>query len=93
MIQLSANFDLVVPRWDGMVEPLHAVYSKNCLASIDSLLKRGILNIARLFSMVKVRYLETEDIDRFDPKHLSFFNINTEADLRRAKELASEMKP
>ena len=93
MIQLSANFDLVVPRWDGMVEPLHAVYSKNCLASIDSLLKRGILNIARLFGMVKVRYLETEDIDRFDPKHLSFFNINTEADLKRAKELVSEMKP
>jgi len=25
MIQLSANFDLVVPRWDSMVEPLHAI--------------------------------------------------------------------
>jgi molybdopterin-guanine dinucleotide biosynthesis protein A len=90
MIQLSANFDLVVPRWDGMVEPLHAVYSKGCLAPVESLLKQGTLNIAKLFTLVKVRYVEAEEIDRFDPKHLSFFNINTEADLKIARELAKE---
>ena len=91
MIQLSANFDLVVPRWDGMVEPLHAVYSKGCLAPVESLLKQGTLNIAKLFTLVKVRYVEAEEIDRFDPKHLSFFNINTEADLKMARELAKEI--
>jgi len=91
MIKLSPSSDLVVPRWDGMVEPLHAVYSKGCLAPIESLLKQGTLNIAKLFTMVKVRYVEAEEIDRFDPKHLSFFNINTEADLKKAKELAKEI--
>jgi molybdopterin-guanine dinucleotide biosynthesis protein A len=91
MIQLSANFDLVVPRWDGMVEPLHAVYSKGCIVPIESLLKQGTLNIAKLFTLVKVRYVEAEEIDRFDPKHLSFFNINTEADLKMARELAKEI--
>ena len=88
MVQLSTNFDLVVPRWDDMVEPLHAVYSKGCLASIERLLKQGDLSVTRLFSLVKVRYVEAEEIDRFDPKHLSFFNINTEADLEEARELA-----
>jgi molybdopterin-guanine dinucleotide biosynthesis protein A len=34
--------------------------------------------------------VEAEEIDRFDPKHLSFFNINTEADLKIARELAKE---
>ena len=91
MIQLSAKFDLVVPRWDGMVEPLHAVYSKGCLAPIESLLKQGTLSIMKLFTLVKVRYVEAEEIDRFDPKHLSFFNINTEADLKMARELAKEI--
>ena len=90
MIQLSAGFDLVVPRWDGMVEPLHAVYSKGCLAPIESLLKQDTLNIAKFFTVVKVRYVESKEIDRFDPKHLSFFNINTEADLKMARELAEE---
>jgi len=37
--------------------------------------------------MVRVRYVEAEEIERFDPEHLSFFNINTRADLERARGL------
>lgn len=88
MIQLSANFDLVVPRLGDMVEPLHAVYSKGCLAPIKYLLKQGNPSVRELFTLVRVRYVEVEEINRFDPKHLSFFNINTEADLEMARELA-----
>ena len=90
MIKLSSGFDAVVPRLGGDVEPLHAVYSKECLVSIQSLLKKGRLSIAELFSMIRVRYIGVEEIDKFDPKHLSFFNINTEADLSRARELAKD---
>ncbi len=90
MIQLSPSFDLVVPRLGNMVEPLHAVYSKGCLASIEYLLKQGSLSIIELFTLVRVRYVEAEEIDRFDPNHLSFFNINTEADLNRARELVKD---
>ena len=35
--------------------------------------------------------MEEEEIDRFDPEHLSFFNINTQADLERAKALLGEL--
>ena len=90
MIQLSADFDLVIPRWDGMVEPLHAVYSKGCLAAIESLVGKGTLSVNKLLTLVRTRYVETEEIDRLDPKHLSFFNVNTEADLNMARELAGE---
>ena len=88
MIQISANFDLVIPRLGDMVEPLHAIYSKGCLTPMEELLKQGNLKIIELLDLIKVRYVEAEEIDRFDPKHLSFFNINTPADLRTAKELA-----
>lgn len=88
MIQVSAGFDLVVPRSGNMVEPLHAVYSKGCLAPIESLLKQGSLSIRELFASVRVRYLEAAEINRFDPKHLSFFNVNTGADLKTAREIA-----
>ena len=87
MMQLSANFDLVVPRLGSMTEALHAVYSKACLVPIEYLLKQNNLRVDQLFTLVDVKYLEAEEIDRFDPEHLSFFNINTEADLERAKEL------
>ena len=87
MMQLLADFDLVVPRLGKLVEPLHSIYSKSCLAPIESLLRQGSLQVYQLFSLVKVRYVEAEEIDKFDPQHLSFFNINTEADLEKAREL------
>ena len=87
MIQLSAGFDLVVPRVGDLVEPLHAIYSKSCLAPMKGLLDRGNLRVSALFELVKVRYVEADEIDSFDPKHLSFFNINTRADLEMAQQL------
>ncbi|HUV56825.1 MAG TPA: molybdenum cofactor guanylyltransferase [Dehalococcoidales bacterium] len=87
MVQISAGFDLVIPRLGRLVEPLHAVYSRGCLASIKRLIKQDTLSVSELFALVEVRYVETEEIDRFDPEHLSFFNINNKADLLKAKEL------
>ena len=90
MIKLSPGFDLVVPQVGSLVEPLHAVYAKSCLAPIEGLLEQSTLKISALFELVKVRYVETDEIDRFDPQHLSFFNINTRADLEKAQQLAKE---
>jgi molybdopterin-guanine dinucleotide biosynthesis protein A len=87
MTGVSTDFDLVVPRLGNMIEPLHAVYSKACLAPIERLLKQGSLGVRELFTLVRVRYVEAEEIDGFDPEHLSFFNINTNSDLARAREL------
>ncbi len=88
MIQISTNFDVVVPRVRDMIEPLHAVYSKDCLTPIECLIKQGGLSIRDLFTSVRVRYVEAAEISRFDPEHLSFFNINTKADLKTAREIA-----
>ncbi len=87
MIRISPSFDLVVPRLNNMVEPLHAVYSKDCLVPIERLLKMGKLSLLQLLNLVKVRYVDSEEINRFDPEHLSFFNVNTEYDLEKARKL------
>jgi molybdopterin-guanine dinucleotide biosynthesis protein A len=54
------------------------------------LLEQNELGIRKLFSMVKVRYIEEDEMNSFDPEHLSFFNINSQADLKRARKLATE---
>lgn len=87
LIELSPGFDVVIPRVGRLVEPLHAVYSKNCLAPIQAMLKKNNLKIDGLFDRVKVRYVEEAEIERFDPQRLSFFNINSEADLEHARSL------
>ena len=89
MVQLTANFDLVLPRvGDNMIEPLHAIYSKNCLGAMKNLLEHGKMRFTDLLTLVRVRYVDAEEINRFDPEHLSFFNINTEADLKAARKIA-----
>jgi molybdopterin-guanine dinucleotide biosynthesis protein A len=88
MIEVSDGFDFVLPRINNLFEPLHAVYSKNCVAPIEFILKQGRKVIIELFNFVKVRYVEAEEVDRFDPQHLSFFNINTQEDLELARKMA-----
>lgn len=91
ILKISAGFDVVIPRLGEPVEPLHAVYSKGCLAAIEQLLGQGNYKTDRLLSLVRVRYVEAGEIDRFDPEHLSFFNINTKADLETARELVKKV--
>jgi molybdopterin-guanine dinucleotide biosynthesis protein A len=90
MSQISSTFDVVVPQTIEKVEPLCAVYSRNCLASIHNLLEHDELRLSELLNVVKVRYIEDDEINRFDPQHLSFLNVNTRADLARARILAAE---
>jgi len=85
LTELSPAFDAVIPRLEGQLEPLHAVYSKNCLDPMETLLHEGRLKIANFLPAVTVRYVDEAEVEKFDPQHLSFFNINSEADLDRAK--------
>lgn len=89
MLQHSQAFDAVIPRMGKWIESLCAVYSRNCLAPIQKLLERNELRISNLFTMVKVKHVEEAEMNRFDPEHLSFFNINTQADLDEARKVAA----
>ena len=88
MVDISQDYDVVIPKLGDYTEPLHGVYSKNCLPRMKELLEHGDHRITDFFALVRVRYVETDEIDRYDPEHLSFFNINTEDDLEKAQILA-----
>jgi len=90
LIDIAPNFDVVVPRIDGELEPLHAVYSRDCLAPVKELIDKDRLVISQLFKLVKTRYVDKDEIAKFDPQRLSFFNINTLDDLRKAKDLIEQ---
>jgi len=93
MIELSGDFDAVVPQLgEGMVEPLHAIYSKSCLDNMKTELERDQLGVNSFLDTVRVRYVERAECQRLDPQLLSFFNINYQSDLDRAIALAAENK-
>ena len=87
MILLSPGQDVVIPRVGGLTEPLHAIYSKRCLQPIERVLAGDGRRIIGFFSEVRVRYIEEQEVKLFDPQYLSFLNINTPADLEKARSL------
>ncbi len=93
MLGLSRGFDAVVPRLEeGMIEPLHAIYSKSCLGNMETQLESSKLGVNSFLKTVRVRYVERAESQRLDPHLLSFFNINYQSDLDRAIALAAKYK-
>jgi molybdenum cofactor guanylyltransferase len=93
MAGLASEFDVVVPRTrEGILEPLHAIYSRHCIEPIDFLIKQNRLSVLELYPMVKVKYIEAVEIESVDPQNLIFFNINTEADLITGRKISQSQK-
>ena len=87
MISSVKDYYAVVPRLGKHLEPLQAVYSKDCISEIEKLLAQDRLKVEGLFSGVRTRFVESAEIERFDAAHLSFININTPTDLKKAEGL------
>ena len=85
LLDSASGFDAVIPKIGDKIEPLHAVYSKNCIPILEEQIGKDRLKISDLFSEINVRYVEAGEIEKYDPLHLSLYNINSEGDLKRAK--------
>lgn len=90
ILSLREGRDAVVPVVDGRPEPTHAVYSRKCLPHIERRLQANDLKISRFFEDVDVGFLPQQAVEEYDPGHLSFFNVNTEQDLERARQIARQ---
>ena len=80
---LSPGYDIVIPRTEDGLQPLHAVYSRKCLPFMEDLLRKGNLKILDFFHQVKKREVLPEEITPFDSQLISFLNLNTPEDLTR----------
>lgn len=89
MAQVKEGYDIVIPKHSLGYEPLCAIYAKNCGPKIEHLLKAGRLKIAELFPMVRMRYVEEEEIKPYNSSGMLFFNVNNQEDyllaLRKAE--------
>lgn len=85
MVEQIGEEDLIIPRHGTCLEPLHAIYSKGCLNSIEKALSLGALKIQSFFPAVKIRYIERNEIEEFEPQLKCFSNINTQQDLENAQ--------
>ena len=79
--------DVVVPYWQNRFQPLHAVYRRSVLPLLKEQLERGELRPIFLYDRVRTCKVGEEEIRRFDPEGLSFFNMNAPEDYAQALRL------
>jgi molybdenum cofactor guanylyltransferase len=84
MAALADGYDIVVPAIDDLLEPLHAIYRKGIIPVIESRIKKDDQRIRSMFGVLRVRYVQKEQIDCFDPERKSFKNLNTPQDYEEA---------
>jgi len=76
MVEIRKDYDAVIPRVSGKIEPLYGLYHKRCLPAVERLISSGDYRIADLFKEISTLYIEKEEIRSFDPGLYSFININ-----------------
>ena len=73
--------DVIVPRTEDGLQPLHAIYSKNCLDPIKKIMEQGKYKIIDFYNWVNVKIVEEKDFTLLDPLRESFINVNTPEEL------------
>jgi len=90
LLDLCVNKSAAIPRWPtGYIEPLQAAYeTKSALNAARTALEEGKLDLRSMISHLRgVRYISTLVLQEIDPRLLTFFNINTLEDLKRAESM------
>jgi molybdopterin-guanine dinucleotide biosynthesis protein A len=90
LMTLTSGFDVVIPCIKDFPETMHAIYGKGCLEPIERRLLADQLKIVAFFEDVRVRYVERDEVARFDPNFYSFLNMNTPGDWEQVQRLAEE---
>jgi molybdopterin-guanine dinucleotide biosynthesis protein A len=86
----SADADVVIPEAAGELQPLHAVYGKACLPAMERRLQSGQLKITGFFDEVRVLAIPEAEVARFGSPDVVFMNVNTPAELARARAILAE---
>ena len=96
LLEECISNDAAIPRWpNNYLEPLQAVYNtKSALTATIQTLKEPNPDMLKMIARLKkVSYIASTTLTKMDPLLLSFFNINTPHDLRKAEDiLSSKMK-
>jgi molybdopterin-guanine dinucleotide biosynthesis protein A len=93
LLDICINKSAVIPRWaNGDIEPLQAGYhAKTVAKAAKAALGSGKLDMRSMITeMQNIRYISTTVLQQFDPKLITFFNLNTPNDLKKAEAIIEQ---
>lgn len=75
--------DAIVPRWDGDIEPLHALYAARLRPRIADAVLRGARAMRDFLPQIAVEYVSQAAMERVAGAAEAFRNVNTPEDAAR----------
>ncbi len=88
MIGQADGYDAAVPSHGIYVQPLFAVYDRNCIEAIEQTLGASKPKVADFYPRVRVNYVSEKYLRAIANIDIAFFNVNTPADLEKARAMA-----
>ncbi len=92
LVDGSTGFDAYLPESIGPlgVEPLCAVYGPGCVSAIEDRLRARDLRTTGFHDRVRIGTIPLAEVQTFGDPETLFLNVNSEADLARARALCEE---
>jgi molybdopterin-guanine dinucleotide biosynthesis protein A len=91
-ILVDSSVDVVIPRTEHGLEPLHAIYRvETCSPLVEAAINAGNRKAISWHAEAKIHIIPPEEIFQFDPHGIAFWNVNTPADFRKAEKKALEL--
>ncbi len=83
LVKRIDGFDAIIPKTEDGLQPLHAIYSKNCLKPIKKLIDQGGYKIIDFYPLINIKIIEESEFINLDRTKESFINVNTPEELNR----------
>jgi molybdopterin-guanine dinucleotide biosynthesis protein A len=81
LVERIGDADAVIPRWDGDVEPLHALYAVRCAPAIEAALRAGRHAVRDFLAGARVDYVDEGELRAVRGAAASLINVNTPEEL------------
>ena len=75
--QTGDGWEAIVPLVEGRPQPLHALYHRRALATVEAALQTGKRRMDSFYPQVRIRFVTEDEMRPIDAELRSFVNVNT----------------
>ncbi|MFQ6135137.1 MAG: molybdenum cofactor guanylyltransferase [Nitrososphaerales archaeon] len=93
LFEAARGYDASIPKWpDGRIDPLLAVYRRKAFLRVVETNKGATTPLDIVDRLYAIRYVDVEkELKQLDPDLNSFFKINTDEDVQKARNIATTL--
>jgi len=85
------GLDAAIPKTGHGTEPFHATYRcSTCLPAVEWAIEAEKWRADAWYARASLRFLSPEEVRRYDPEEMAFWNVNTPEELEKAERIASQ---